>query len=319
MTDVLPMLPGFVEHDPPLSPIGLQLRRYRTHRDSAFAIAKALRSAAETATEDERARLETAAERIRACARACHVRSVTPDHAETRLVIHHPCDCKSPLCPLSNRFKSMRQRRQIREIVRIAREQHPTAPLVFLTLTAKNRPWAELAAMLDDLADAEHRFWRLAPVKRAFIGAITSYEVVCRGTADQPAAGAHCHVLPACHPEYFNRASDRYLSQNQLSLLFQQALRADYKPIVHVARVRAANGSVGNESIPGAIRELVKYCVKPAELFTRNTEGLAADPTVIAVLARALYRRKMLRMTGIFATASRIRTQRKEVSRPKTS
>ena len=117
----------------------------------------------------------------------------------------------------------------------------------------------------------------------------------------------------------FDRTAEapRYLSQQRLTELFQQSLRADYKPIVHVARLRGFHGAVGNAAIPQALRELIKYCVKPAELFTREDDHLVADPGVIAVLARALHRRRMIRMTGLFATASRIQSRRrKEVRSP---
>ena len=215
---------------------------------------------------------------------------------------------------LSNQRKSAFSRRRLRTVVEDAGALEPSAPYVFLTLTARNRPWAELGLMLDELAEAEARFWRLDAVKRAFIGSITSHEIVCRGTKDNPEAGAHSHVLIACHPEYFDlhAPEPRYLSQARLTDLFQQSLRSDYKPILYIERVRADAMRPGHHDLGAALRELVKYCAKPSSLFTSGTRGLIADPSTIAVLSRALHRRRMLRVAGIFAKASRIHNKASE-------
>lgn len=304
-----------------LSPKARKARALRRHKESSLAVADACAEAARRATGEESRRLATAARRIHDCASSFAVHIVTPPGGVSRLVIRHGWDCRFPYCQVSARKKAAAARRKTKAIITIAQELEPMAPLVFLTLTARNEPWDDLAEMLDRLAAAEERFFHLQPVKNAFIGAISAREIVCRGTRTNPEAGAHTHLLVACHPAYFERSADqpRYLSQQAITLLFQRCLRASYKPIVHIQRVRAADGSTGPESIAHSVRELNKYIVKPAELFTKSARGLEADPDVIRVLARALYRRRMLRMTGIFAKASRIHNKQKEAGTPETT
>lgn len=168
--------------------------------------------------------------------------------------------------------------------------------------------------MLDDLARAIDRFFKLPEIKRAFTGAIIAFEIACRGTPDSPEAGAHAHILLACHSDYFRRDGNdvRYLSQQRITVLFQHALRVDYRPIVWIERVRARDGSTGTASVRKAVAEVSKYVCKPADLFNEDVAGLEADPHVIRVLARSLYRRRMLRMTGVFAAASRIHNKQQE-------
>lgn len=295
------------------SRITRQLHRLRRHAASSRAIARACLEATLIAEEEpHRLRLAVAGRRIRECADSFYVNAFTDPGEATRLVIRHRRDCKHFLCPLSNRAKAARMRQKITTIVDIAQKATPHSPLLFLNFTIRNRPWSELAAQLDDLTAAQDRFWKLALVKRAFLGYITSHEVVCRGKPSAPQAGAHSHALVAAHPDYFSPTDNRYRSQRTLTQLFQQALRCEYPPIVHIARVRAPDGSTGGASLHWATKELIKYCIKPAELFKHGTDGLEADPAIIAVLARALYRRRMMRLGGVFAAASKVYSQQQK-------
>jgi hypothetical protein len=301
-----------------LSPTARDLRRLHFHRESSLALADAMRlSALRMPVGYKRHRLLKRSRRIAACASSFYAKAITPDGEPTRIDIRHPRDCRDPVCPLSSRFKAARVRKKVRAIIDDVRAAHPEAPFVMLTLTMRNRPWNELHLALDEFGRAIDRFWRLREVKRAYIGSITAFEIVCRGDTAAPLAGVHCHVLCACHPEYFNLAQPnaRYLSQHRLTQLFQLALRSNYRPIVHVARVRDALGGTGPESIGWVVKELLKYVCKPNELFKQKTKGLEADPHIIGVLSGALHRRRMLRIAGIFATSSRtINRQAKEAN-----
>jgi hypothetical protein len=294
------------------------LRRLRLHRESSLALADAMRlSALDMPVGYKRHRLLKRSRRIAACATSFYVKAITPAGEPTRVDIRHPRDCHDPICPLSSRFKAARVRKKVRAIIDDARAAHPDAHFVMLTLTMRNRPWDELSLALDEFARAVDRFWRLREVKRAYIGSITAFEIVCRGDSETPLAGVHCHALVACHPDYFDLAAPgtRYLSQHRLTHLFKLALRSDYRPIVHVSRGRDALGGIGPESIAWIVKELLKYVCKPNELFKRETAGLEADPHVIGVLSDALHRRRMLRIAGIFAMSSRtINRQAKEAN-----
>ncbi len=298
----------------PASPIAQILGRLNRHRESSLAAARACAEAAVNCSPRERQWFITKSKRIEACALSFHVRVVTRPGEPTQLEFTHRRDCKSPICVLSARMRSRKLSKKLLAIIKRVKDANPSTTFVLLTVTSLNRPFDELAEMLDDLARAIERFFKLPEVKRAFTGAIIAFEVACRGTINAPEAGAHAHILLACHADYFRREGDgvRYLSQQRITVLFQRALRVDYRPLVWIERLRARDGSTGEASVRKACAEVAKYICKPAGLFTEDSAGLKADPRVIRVLARSLHRRRMLRLTGVFAAASRIQNKQEE-------
>lgn len=298
----------------PSSPIAKKLQALNLHRESSLATARACEEASYACTRHERVWFRKMAKRIEACAVTFHARVVTPPGEPTRLELSHRRDCKAPICQLSARSRSRKLRKKILAIIDRVQAAHPKVTFVLLTVTTVNRPWAELPAMLDDQARGIDRFFKLPEVKRAFTGAIIASEIACRGTDSAPEAGAHAHILLACHDDYFIRegADIRYLSQQRITVLFQRALRVDYRPIVWIERVKARDGSTGPASVRKAVAELAKYVCKGADLVKKTSAGLEADPHVIRVLARTLHRRRMLRLTGVFAAASRIHNKHQQ-------
>ena len=274
-------------------------------------MARACKEAAAQTTAEHHQRLRTAARRIMECARSFRARIVTEPGEASRIAISHPSSCSHPLCSLCNRRKAARNRAVFSEVLAIARESHPTAPLLFFTSTIRNRPLSELRQQLADLDAAHQRFMRLAPVKRAWLGMITSIEIVIRRRHGLAEAGAHLHSIVVPMAEYLSKDHDYYLSQPVLTDLWRRSLGPiDYRPIVYINRVRGPDGSTDAASVNRAVREVLKYAVKPASLFKRTEFGLTADPAEVAILAQEMFRRRTVRATGLFAKASRTKNKR---------
>ena len=152
--------------------------------------------------------------------------------------------------------------------------------------------------MLSDHEKALARFWRNKEIVRAITGHVTGIEIALRNGTGAWEAGVHSHSLVALYPDYFDRKTNRYLSQARLVALWGIALRADYKPICHVTAVPAGS------DVRNSLRECLKYAVAPHKLFQRN-EAFAVDPIVALHLSDALYKRRLTRCGGVFAHTKR--------------
>lgn len=154
--------------------------------------------------------------------------------------------------------------------------------------------------MLSDHERGLSRFWRTKELARATTGHVTGIEIALRTREGAWQAGVHSHSVVALHKDYFDRTADLYLSQRRLVALWGRAMRVDYKMVCHVTAIPA-----GDDLRP-ALRECVKYAVAPHKLFQRNG-GFAVDPLVALHLADTLYKRRLIRFGGVFATTRRYR------------
>ena len=304
------------------SPIARRVRALRLHQASTLAIARAKKQAARQShrSDADRRRLANMGRRQEACGLSFNLKVVTPPNDATRIDLRNRRSCMQSSCFLCARKKARSVRQRIAALLAAVHADDPGIVFLFLTLTLRNEPWNDLAAMCDRVAAAEKRLLATPEIKAAFIGRISSMEVVCRGTTETPEAGVHLHLVVAAPATYFDKDKTLYISQARLTQLFKDAARIDYKPIVHIARVRALDGSTVGLSFTKAAAEIGKYCVKPAALFRGSTDKLVADPNTIAVLVKALHGRRMLKVCGVFSKASRrVKRQQKEVATPTTT
>lgn len=132
-------------------------------------------------------------------------------------------------------------------------EDYPRHRWLFLTLTVKNCPITELKVMLGLMHGA---FKRLTKLKAWVVeGWIKSTEVT-RGR--DGSAHPHFHCLLMVPAGYFS--GQDYISQAKWTELWQQCMRIDYKPMVHVRAVAKHNDP--RVIIP----EILKYQVKESDL-----------------------------------------------------
>lgn len=132
-------------------------------------------------------------------------------------------------------------------------KDYPGHRWLFLTLTVKNCPITELNANIKWMHESFKRMTKLKAWK--IKGWIKSTEVT-RGK--DGSAHPHFHCLLMVSSSYF-RGQD-YISQAKWTELWQQCLRIDYKPMVHVKAIAKHNDP--RVIIP----EILKYQVKEGDL-----------------------------------------------------
>lgn len=131
-------------------------------------------------------------------------------------------------------------------------EAYPTHRWLFLTLTIKNVPIAELR---ENLTQMNRGFQRLSQLK-AFpaLGWLRSTEVT-RGRDGN--AHPHFHCLLLVQPSYFGR---NYIKQAEWVEMWRKSMRLDYTPVMDVQAIKQGNRPM--ELVP----ELLKYCTKESDL-----------------------------------------------------
>jgi plasmid rolling circle replication initiator protein Rep len=107
---------------------------------------------------------------------------------------------------------------------------YPKSRWLFITLTVKNCYVNELRETLNWMNKAFKRLTELKiwPAK----GWVKSVEVT--KSKDNISAHPHLHILAMVQPSYFSHG---YISHGKWIELWQQCLRIDYQPVVHVSAI----------------------------------------------------------------------------------
>ena len=155
---------------------------------------------------------------------------------------------------------------------------YPKHRWLFVTLTVRNCRIEELRGTLDEMNKAFKRLTELKawPGK----GWVKSIEVT-KGR-DGVSAHPHLHILAMVQPSYFSHG---YLSQAKWVALWQQCLRIDYQPVVHIS-------AIAKQHDPKLlIPEILKYQVKESDLV--------ADKEWFLELTRQLHKTRAIAVGGI--------------------
>jgi plasmid rolling circle replication initiator protein Rep len=207
--------------------------------------------------------------------------------------------CRVRLCPVCQDRRSMMWRGKTFKILPKVLEDYPKARFIFLTLTVRNCPLAELRSTLEWM----HKSWHKLVKRKEFSadGWIRSVEV-CRRQGDL--AGPHYHCLLMVKPSYFT--GERYVSQERWSEVWGECLGVEYNPIVDVRAVKPKKGTPEDEqqlAVMAAIVETIKYSSKPSDVL--KGEGLTAVSTVmtnqdwLVGLTKQLHRTRAIATGGI--------------------
>jgi plasmid rolling circle replication initiator protein Rep len=166
--------------------------------------------------------------------------------------------CRVRHCPICQWRRSLMWVARLHSALPKLLAQHPKARFIFLTLTQKNPPIAELRITLRGMGKA----WERLSQRRIFrivLGWIRTTEVT-RGK--DGTAHPHFHALLMVSSNYFTK---NYVSQQQWVEIWRVALRVDYDPVVDVRVVK--NTLAQKDDLMPAIRETLKYSVKPADML----------------------------------------------------
>ena len=201
------------------------------------------------------------------------------DHDDTlKLKLRAARFCRVRHCPVCQFRRSLMWKAKAYKVLPKIVEQYPTHRWVFLTLTIKNVPIANLR---DTLQTMNRAFKRMTERKVwPAVGWLRSTEVT-RGK--DGSAHPHFHCLLLVKPVYFS--GKQYIKQADWVALWRSCMRLDYDPILDCRAVR--KGRQPMELIP----ELLKYCTKNSDLV--------CDRTWFLELTRQMHKMRCVATGGI--------------------
>ena len=145
---------------------------------------------------------------------------------------------------------------------------------LFLTLTVKNPLLSDLKENIKHMNKSFERMAKTKAWKNSILGYCRVFEITkpkCSNQKDN--IHPHFHVLLAVKTTYFKSSSDLYLKKDDFAMMWQKALRVDYKPVcdVRIIKDRVRYGLIIEDNV-AAIAELIKYPLKDSDLskFTTN-------------------------------------------------
>jgi plasmid rolling circle replication initiator protein Rep len=131
-----------------------------------------------------------------------------------------------------------------------------------------------------------NKAWNRMILRKQFpaLGFARSVEVTRSANGE---AHPHFHCLLLVSSSYFG---GQYIKQDEWRVLWQQALRADYLPVVNVKAVKPRPGEQGN-GIAIALLETLKYGVKEADLMH--------DAAWLTELTKQLHKTRAVSVGGV--------------------
>ena len=259
----------------------------------------------------ELAGLRGKAERMQDCAN-----QLVFKYTNNTLKLFQAWFCKVRLCPMCNWRRSLKIAYHNKRIVETINERENVRWL-FVTLTIRNVEAEKLSETIPAMFEAFNRLTKYKVVKTSVRGFFRALEVTrdrdiqiteerfkrnpgyykrqgLEIGSKNPNYGTyhpHFHVLLCVPASYFSK-KDLYIKQDDWTSLWQKALKLDYKPIVHVQRVKPKKDLDGLEAYESdvkkaiaeqnAIFEVSKYPVKDTDVIKGNT---VTDENVETVLA----------------------------------
>lgn len=215
-------------------------------------------------------KLERLGERMGQCAGLLHFKqTLDMETGELGIKLDRAMFCKVRHCPVCQWRRGMANMARFYTRLPALVEAVPKAQWVFLTLTVRNPDMKDLRSTLRDMNSAWKRMIERAgwPAK----GFIRTTEVT-KGRDGKPHPHFHCLLL--VDPGYFSGKS--YISSAKWADMWKAALRADYTPVVHVAKVKAKSDKAKaaeasgdkHAALSAAVAETLKYAVKPEDMLT---------------------------------------------------
>ena len=264
-----------------LTDISPQDKPWDIHRASASVVQKLY----------ELGQYDSYARRMAACSLNLGFRWEALKDGEKRLKLDQTRFCRVRHCPVCQWRKQMAWRGRFLKHVPKLMEDHPDARFVFLTLTVRNPSVRELRKTIQSMNEA---FTRLTKRKEfPAVGWVKAMEVT-KPQKDEEFGNAHphFHVLIMVRPSYFTHG---YIKQQRWRELWQQALRVDYLPTVHIRTVKyrkvGAQEVDLKKQIAIALCETLKYSVKP--------DDLVSDADWLYAVTQQLHKLKSVSIGGL--------------------
>ncbi|MFN6470824.1 MAG: protein rep [Nostoc sp. SerVER01] len=252
-----------------VAPIGKTWDKHRANADKVFQY---------YAKADEHC-LQQYAQRVKICSELLEFQ-LLPEESEgiLNLKLSDARFCRVRHCPVCQWRRSLMWKARAYKILPQVVTDYPKYRWLFVTLTVKNCQIQELRENLDSINKAFKRLTELKvwPAK----GWVKSIEVT--KAKNGISAHPHLHILAMVPPSYFSHG---YLSHAKWVALWQQCLRIDYQPVIHISAIAKHH----NPSL--LIPEILKYQVKESDLV--------GDREWFLELTRQLHKSRAIAVGGI--------------------
>lgn len=216
--------------------------------------------------------------------------------------LEHAFLCKDKMCPICSWRRSRKNGQSMRLILERFVNEYPTSRYIHLTLTVKNCKGSELSDSFLELTKSWNKLKKYKRVGTDLIGFVRGTEVTYNEQEDN--YHPHMHVLLAVKSTYFKKG--HYINQDEWSSLWKKALKVDYKPIVHVTKVKESVLDKNDDfsdldlSIPKelfkTLLEVCKYPLKPLNLPEDFDEEKEIE--IIKNLFVGLFKKRQLGLGG---------------------
>lgn len=193
--------------------------------------------------------------------------------------------CRSRLCPLCQKRKSLRLYSNLCSILEPIKEDYR---FIHLTLTVPNCTPEEAPGVISKLFVSSRKLFSHERVKKSFKGIFRALEVSYNSESKELHPHLHCLVL--VNPSYFN--SRDYISYSDIRELWGQFCGVD-NPQVFLRKV---------DNLAGALNEVVKYSAKP---FERKGESDEEFFNYLKFVGYALKGRRLHQCFGVVAEQSK--------------
>lgn len=210
--------------------------------------------------------------------------------------LHSMNSCRVRLCPLCTWRRTLRVYADNKRIFEYINKDKQYK-YILLTLTEKNCKGENLSKRIDALFYAWKLFAKTKPFKQAVKGWYRGFEVTHNTdylSKNYNTYHPHFHVILVVNKSYFT--SRYYLSQNDWTELWKNALCADYSPVVDVRKINDIEESK-------TVAEVSKYPVKDTDYIVFDDWDLTSE--AVECLDSALANRRLIAYGGILKEAKK--------------
>lgn len=223
--------------------------------------------------------------------------------------------CHLRLCPLCANRRARQMTARLVRILKAVKAEHPTAALLFLTLTVKNCDGAALRDTLTLLTAAWTKLAKRRPFMRAIKGWFRAIEIT-RNAADGT-YHPHIHAILVVEPDYFPKKNGLYIPHSRDDKtpdgykgpfwvdMWGECLKAEYRPSVRISKAKGKGGEQRDTDAASlnAALEAAKYATKDSEYINGKIPE-AERAGVLATYTAALRGKRLVALGGWLADAA---------------
>ena len=189
---------------------------------------------------------------------------------EQKLKLAEMYTCKDRFCPFCNWRRQMKYSKLIYSYLN-ALQSKKKLRYIFLTLTVKNCHIDDLRATIKHMNESFNRMTKTKRFQNSILGFLRVLEYTVQKD-NHDMIHPHFHIMLAVEPEYFVSTRGKYLSKKDFSDMWQNALRADYQPVVDI-RIVKPNEKKDKSADAAVVAEMCKYPLKDTDISKLSDEN----------------------------------------------